>query len=80
MRVGDRHKDDDDEWFDTASSEHDAALIAAGLHFATDDGGDGDGGVCFGATAPCDAHTTDRVSGDAAGGAAVDTDLPIDPT
>ena len=78
VRVGDRHTGDDDEWFDTASSEHDTALVAAGFHFTAGDDGDGD--VRFGAAAPREAHTTDEISGDAADGATVDADPPVDPT
>ena len=78
VRSGDRHADDGDEWFGTASSEHDTAPVAAGLHFVAGD--DGDGGVRFGAMASCDAPTAEGVSGDAADGAAVGTGPHADPT
>ena len=71
-------KDDEDELFETATAEHDAAPVAAGLRFATDD--DGDSGVHFDATVSCDAHTTSEVSDDATDEAAVNTDPPIDST
>ena len=47
VRVGDRYTNNDDEWFETASSEHDATPVAVCLHFAAGDDGDGD--VRFGA-------------------------------